>query len=123
MTYLRDWFEISALAVEALAVAIMLIVILAGTIRWIAHSARGMKEGYQRYRLTLGKALLVGLELLVGADIIRTVAVEASILNMATLGVLVVVRTFLGWSLTVEVEGRWPWQARRAAQGAPAERE
>jgi uncharacterized membrane protein len=52
--------------------------------------------------------LLVGLELLVAADIIRTVALDPSLINVAILSALVLVRTFLGWTLTVEVEGRWP---------------
>ena len=52
----------------------------------------------------------MGLELLVAADIIRTVTLEATLMNMANLGALVVVRTFLGWSLSVEIERRWPWQ-------------
>jgi uncharacterized membrane protein len=58
----------------------------------------------------LGKALLLGLEILVAADIVRTVALEATLESILTLGLLVLVRTFLSWSLTVEIEGRWPWQ-------------
>jgi hypothetical protein len=58
----------------------------------------------------LGKALLVGLELLVAADIINTVAFALTLPNLTLLAGLVVVRTTLGWTLTVEVEGHWPWQ-------------
>jgi len=58
----------------------------------------------------LGKALLLGLEILVAADIVRTVALEATLVSILALGLLVLVRTFLSWSLTVEIEGRWPWQ-------------
>ena len=56
--------------------------------------------------------MLVGLEFLVAADIIRTVALDLTPLSIATLAALVLVRTFLGWTLTVEVEGHWPWQKR-----------
>ena len=110
MTHVEGWIELVATGIEILAVGIMLGVIIVGTVRWLAHSAKRVKQGYHRYRVTLGKALLVGLELLVAADIIRTVTIEATLANMATLGALVVIRTFLGWSLSVEIEGRWPWQ-------------
>jgi uncharacterized membrane protein len=61
----------------------------------------------------IGKSLLVGLELLVAADIIRTVTLDTTLASIAALGALVVVRTALSWSVTVEVEGRWPWQPER----------
>jgi hypothetical protein len=63
-------------------------------------------------RFSSAERLLLGLEYLVAADIIRTVALEPTMTNAAILGVLVVVRTFLSWSLVVEIEGRWPWAAR-----------
>jgi uncharacterized membrane protein len=61
------------------------------------------------------------LEFLVAADVVRTVALEPTLTNVAVLGLLVVIRTFLSWSLTVEIEGRWPWQARveQATLGQP----
>ncbi|MFH0729070.1 MAG: DUF1622 domain-containing protein [Pseudomonadota bacterium] len=110
MEHLREWMEIAAMGVEILAVTIMISLIIFGTARWVMHTRLQMKEGYERYRVVLGKTLLVGLELLVAADIIRTVAIEVTPMNLLLLGGLVVVRTFLGWTLTVEVEGRWPWQ-------------
>ena len=61
----------------------------------------------------LGRVLLLGLEILVAADIVRTVALEPSFQNVAVLGLLVLVRTFLSWSIVVEIEGRWPWQPKR----------
>jgi uncharacterized membrane protein len=112
----REWIELAAIGVEVLAVTIMLVVIVVGTGRWLAHSAKKVKKGYEHYRLVVGKALLVGLELLVAADIIRTVAIETTLQNMATLGILVLIRTFLGWSLSVEIEGHWPWQSRGAGE-------
>ena len=111
MEHAHEWVELTAQAIEALAVLIMVIFILIGTARWLLEGPKAIEEGYTRYRVVLGKALLIGLELLVAADIIRTVALEPTLLNMATLGVLVIVRTFLGWTLTVEVEGHWPWQS------------
>lgn len=106
----RDWIELAAKVIEALAVAIMVGFIVIGTAKWLFFSSGRFEKNYERYRAGLGKALLVGLELLIAADIIRTVALNATLVNIATLGALVVVRTFLGWTLTLEVEGRWPWK-------------
>jgi uncharacterized membrane protein len=110
MTQLRQWIELASTGIEAMAVVIMLVFILAGTFRWLAHSRKGVLEGYDHYRIILGKSLLVGLELLVAADIIRTVALDLTLRNIGILAALVLVRTFLGWTLGLEVEGRWPWQ-------------
>ena len=55
----------------------------------------------------------MGLEILVAADVVRTVALEATFESVVVLGLLVLIRTFLSWALVVEIEGRWPWQAER----------
>jgi uncharacterized membrane protein len=60
---------------------------------------------------------LLGLELLVAADVVRTVALEPTLKNVGVLGLLVLIRTFLSWSLTVEMEGRWPWQKPSETNG------
>ena len=65
---------------------------------------------YRAYRQGIGRAILLGLELLVAADIIRTVAVDPSFRSVGVLAVIVAVRTFLSFTLEVELEGRWPWQ-------------
>jgi len=106
----RHLIEIASLIVQVLAVTIMVSFIVIGTIRWLLHSLQRIEGAYERYRIVLGKTLLVGLELLVAADIIDTVAFALTVTNLALLGGLVLVRTALGWTLTVEVEGHWPWQ-------------
>jgi uncharacterized membrane protein len=116
MTQVREWIEIVAKCVEVLAVAIMVFFIITGTARWLLHSVNKIEGAYQRYRVVLGKTLLVGLELLVAADIIRTVAFDLTIINIALLGALVTVRTFLAWSVAVEVEGCWPWQKAKGSE-------
>lgn len=122
MMQLREWIELAAQGVETLAVVIMVSFIIYGTLRWVIYSARKSEGSYEKYRVVLGKALLIGLELLVAADIIRTVALDSTPINLALLGGLVLVRTFLGWTLTVEVEGRWPWQrAKEACSGTAGE--
>jgi uncharacterized membrane protein len=112
---IRAWTELTAQGVEVLAVMLMVIFIAVGTGRWLLEARSGMARAYAAYRVMLGRSLLVGLELLVAADIIRTVALEITLPKIAALGALVVVRTLLGWALTVEIEGRWPWQAAGAA--------
>src|SRR3954470_2057883 len=77
----------------------------------------GWPAAFRRYRANLGRGILLGLELLVAADIIGTVAVTPSFENLAVLALIVLIRTFLSFSLEVEIEGRWPWQRRAAENG------
>ncbi|QEO13627.1 DUF1622 domain-containing protein [Agromyces intestinalis] len=67
---------------------------------------------YVRFRRVLGRAILLGLELLVAADIIKTVAVTPTLDSVIVLAIIVLIRTFLSWSLELEISGRWPWQRR-----------
>lgn len=66
---------------------------------------------YRQLRQGLGRAILIGLEFLVAADIIRSIAIDPTFTSVGVLGLIIVVRTFLSWSLEVEINGRWPWQA------------
>lgn len=84
------------------------------TVVFVAQLVRGTPpQAYRTYRRTLGRAILLGLELLVAADIIRTVAVTPSFTSVGVLAIIVVIRTFLSWSLELELEGRWPWEHPR----------
>lgn len=74
-------------------------------------------DAYHQLRSNLGRAILLGLELLVAADIISTVAVDPTLRSVAVLGLIVLIRTFLSFSLEVEINGRWPWQ-----EGQPRDR-
>ena len=114
----RQWIEWIAKGIEILAVGIMVVFIAIGTTRFLFHSLSKIEGAYERYRIVLGKTLLLGLELLVAADIIQTVTLEMTLTNLGLLAGLVVVRTALGWTLTVEVEGHWPWQQTRESRVA-----
>ena len=109
-----EWIELGALAIEVLAVAIIVVAIFYATIRagFQAAFRPHIEDRYGRLKASLGRALLLGLEILVAADVVRTVALEATFESVVVLGLLVLIRTFLSWSLVVEIEGRWPWQAR-----------
>jgi uncharacterized membrane protein len=107
-----DWIEYAALVIEILAVVIIVGAILYAMGHYIVRAAihPEREELYKQLKVRLGKALLLGLEVLVAADIVRTVALEATLQSVAVLGLLVLIRTFLSWALVVEIEGRWPWQ-------------
>ena len=104
--------ELAALGIELLAVGIIIVALLYGTAQYALH-VLGVRttagNAYTRYKFTLARALLLGLEILVAADVVRTVALDTTIESVLVLGLLVLIRTFLSWSLVVETEGRWPW--------------
>ena len=88
------------------------LVIVAG-LGWATYLflRRGMAEQhYEAYKIRIGRSLLLGLEVVVAADIVRTIAVSPTLLSLGVLAGLVVIRTFLSWTLVLEIEGRWPWQ-------------
>lgn len=90
------------------------IAIAVGVLFAIGDAAvRGLRRAgpvYTRFRRVLGRAILLGLELLVAADIIKTVAVTPTLESVVVLAIIVLIRTFLSWSLELEISGRWPWQ-------------
>lgn len=72
---------------------------------------------YRRYKLEIGMGLLLGLEVLVAADIVKTVALDHTFENLGALAALVAIRTFLSWALIVELEGQWPWNHKHQKDG------
>ena len=114
-----EWIEFAALAIEILAVVIIVAAIFYATARYtfqIVIRGEDRNKYYGQLKVSLGKALLLGMEILVAADIVRTVALEATLQSVMVLGILVLIRTFLSWALVVEIEGRWPWQPARGAE-------
>ncbi len=103
------------MAVDGSGVAVIVVGIIAATGRALLTAPPVGLSGYAAYRQNLGRAILLGLELLVAGDIIRTVAVAPTLDNVAVLGVIVLIRTVLSFSLELEINGRWPWQAKSAA--------
>jgi uncharacterized membrane protein len=105
----------AALGVEVLAVAVIVVAIVYGTVRFLMQ-VKSRTDAFQFYKSRLGRSLLLGLELLVAADIVRTVSVTTTMVSVTILGMLVLIRTFLSWALVVEMEGRWPWQRNAPAR-------
>jgi len=96
--------------IDGLGVLVLIVGALYALTAFLLRRQMGADDPYQSCRKNMGKAILLGLELLVAADIIRTVAVSPTMENVLTLGLVVLIRTFLSISLQVELERRWPWQ-------------
>ena len=103
---------IELLAVSVIVAAVAFMAVTRGTVRYLFKLEN--QGAYESYKHQLGKALLLSLELLVAADVVRTVVLEPTLNNVGVLALLVVVRTFLSWSMLVEIEGHWPWQGKAA---------
>ena len=106
----RGWIEWTVTGIEALAVLIIIIAIFLAA--WKFLFTRQRQGRFTAFRYNIGQALLLGLEILIAADIVYTVVLSRTLESIAVLGLLVVVRTFLSWSLVVDIEGRWPWQKK-----------
>jgi uncharacterized membrane protein len=100
--------------VEALGIGIITLIALNALFQAVIRLFRKEEADliFQELRLRLGRGILLGLELLIAADIIHTVAVDLTFKSVGVLAVVVLIRTFLSFALEVELNGRWPWQAR-----------
>ena len=105
------WVELTGIAIILIGAVVAGAIYLRGLSRGEAGAA------YKALRSNLGRSILLGLELLVAADIINTVAIEPTMESLAVLAGIVLIRTFLSFALEVEIEGRWPWQARSRERG------
>ena len=96
--------------IDTAGVAVMVIGALLATGRAAVSATTRQPDIYRHFRRQLGRSILLGLELLVAADIIRTVAVTPTLSSVLVLALIVAIRTFLSFSLELEITGRWPWQ-------------
>jgi uncharacterized membrane protein len=110
MSTFTEVVEGIGLVIDGLGVLAIVIGLLLASLRFASTSGRE-SNGYRRFRQDLGRGILLGLEFLVAADIIRTVAVTPTLQGVLVLGLIVLIRTVLSIGLQVEIEGRWPWQA------------
>ena len=112
---LGEAIEAVGLGLDAVGVAVIVGGAAYSAVRAVAGPARS--RGYAAFRQNLGRTILLGLELLVAADIVRTVAVTPSLQDVLVLGLIVLIRTFLSITLEVELEGRWPWRREQGRRG------
>ena len=110
-----DAMENTARAVEIVGVAILVaggMLALARAVRETVSTDLDPSDVYRRLRSFLGRSILLGLEVLVAADLIRTVAVDPTLESVGVLGIIVVIRTFLSFSLDIEIDGGVPWRRK-----------
>lgn len=106
--------SIAGYSIEAIGVLVILLgsaIASFGFVRTYQHTATG--EAYTTFRRALGRSIILGLEFLIAGDIIRTVVVADTLENVAILGLIILMRTFLSVTLHLEIEGRWPWQSEK----------
>ncbi len=105
--------------IELVGIAVIILGAAWATFVFLRRLSRqtGFSNIYQDYRASLGRAILLGLEFLVAADIIGTVSVDPNFTDLGVLGLIVLIRTFLSFSLEVEINGRWPWEEARQRNG------
>src|SRR5262249_10228744 len=115
MSYEQAISDVSK-GVEIAGIGVLILGGLYSLVSFVAAIVRRESSAYDDLRSTLGRSILIGLEILVGADIIRTIAVSPSFTSVGVLGLVVVVRTFLSFSLEAELDGQWPWQRRQHEQ-------
>ena len=115
METVSAWIEAVGAALDAAGVILITFGLLIAASRYFsAYFGSAQTDAFLRLRQDIGRAILLGLEVLVAADIIRTIAVTPTLTSIGVLAGIVAIRTILSLSLQVEVEGRFPWQAERA---------
>ena len=119
---LHQLVEMVALVIDVVGVVVIVAGLVVATLRF-ARRASKVADAYHQFRLDLGKGILLGLEFLVAADVIKTVAITPTFRSVGILAIIVVIRTFLSWALELELEGRWPWQRSPARAQGPADLE
>ena len=121
MTF-TDALELVVQGFEVLGVGIL---VVGGALSVVAYAADlrrlNRRSAYERLRANLGRTILLGLEVLIVADIVLTVAIDRTLESAATLGLIVLVRTFLSFSLEIELDGVVPWRRRQAGLANPTD--
>jgi uncharacterized membrane protein len=104
---ISHWISLVGSGIEVFGVLVIVVGIAWSTLLYLRSLAGA---SYDAYKIRIGRSLLLGLEILVAADIVKTIALDLTATSLALLAGLVLVRTFLSWTLVLEIEGRWPWQ-------------
>ena len=114
---MRDLALWTSETLDIISFAVILIAVAISTAVFIVRVWQtGFLANYRDYRANLGRGILVGLELLIAADILKSVVVDPTLQGIAVLGGIVLIRTFLSISLDVEINGHWPWETTRLQQ-------
>ena len=122
MTSIHHLLEPVAIFLELAGVAAIVVATLLATYTYVRAFRRDATKAYEQYRANLGRGILLGLEFLVGADIIDTVTSPLTWESVSLLGMIVLIRTFLSFSLETEIEGVAPWRRRETERNQEEKR-
>lgn len=109
---MKYYIELIAKIIESVGIAVIFMGMSISLVQYIVSVLKKQKDSYMVFRKSLGKSVLLGLEILIAADIVATVITEPTLRSVAILAVIVLIRTFLSLSIQVEIEGRFPWQKK-----------
>ena len=112
MENIRIYIDYVTRIIEAIGVLTIFLGLLYSLFVFLVAIPKKSPNQYGKLRQTLGKSILLGLEILIAADIITTVSTEPTLRSVAILGLIVLIRTFLSMSLQIELEGKFPWQKK-----------
>lgn len=94
---------------------------IVATLHWVRNVPRdGALPAFTSYRQAIARVVLIGLEILVAATVVKTIIIDPTVEKVGYLAIMVAIRTFLGWTTSLEMSGRWPWQRPRSAAASPA---
>ena len=114
---MRDLAHLASQVLETASFAVILVAVAISTLVFLLHlQSEPFEQNYRAYRANLGRGILLGLEILIAGDIIKSVVLDPTVESMLVLGGIVLIRTFLSLSLDVEINGHWPWQTTRLSQ-------
>ena len=112
--FVTQGLELVIRLLEICGASLLILGFVIATWKWVQRTRReGHRTASSYYRQSLGRTVLIGLEVLVAATIIKTIIVEPSLESLGLLAGMIVIRTILGWTTTLEISGRWPWQKRQ----------
>jgi uncharacterized membrane protein len=107
---MADLAHLSSLALETASFAVILIAVAVSTVVFLMYVGHdGFETSYRAYRANLGRGILIGLEILIAGDILKSVVVDPTLQSMLVLGGILLIRTLLSISINVEINGHWPW--------------
>ncbi len=110
----KELISIAGYGIESIGVLVIIAGSAVSSFRFLSHfSSEPEGVAYGIFRRQLGRSILLGLEFLIAGDIIRTVIVADTLANVTILGLIILIRTFLGFTLHLEIEGQWPWQTAK----------
>lgn len=108
----ESFFKAVASGLELVGTVVIVLGAVYSLVVLLNEIRRGDSDTYNNFRKNLGRSILLGLEFLVAGDIVGTVAIRPDFENLGALALIVIIRTFLSFTIEVELHGRWPWQTR-----------